>query len=106
MQDFWVRSLGPEDPLEKGTATHSSVLPWRIPQREEPGRRYSPWGHKESDTTKEHFYFIEAAHILRAKSGATQLTPRAALSISVLGCHSSELYPSICVLSQFILSIH
>ena len=31
MQDTWVRSLGWEDPLEKGTATHSSILAWRIP---------------------------------------------------------------------------
>ena len=30
--------------------THSSVLAWRIPWTEEPGRLYSPWGHKESDT--------------------------------------------------------
>ena len=31
MQETWVRSLGWEDPLEEGTATHSSVLAWRIP---------------------------------------------------------------------------
>ena len=37
MQETWVRSLGWEDPLEKGTATHSSILFWRIPQTEEPG---------------------------------------------------------------------
>ena len=35
--DTWVPSLGWEDPLEKGTATHSSILPWRIPWTEEPG---------------------------------------------------------------------
>ena len=38
MQETWVRSLGQEDPLEKETATHSSVLAWEIPQPEEPGR--------------------------------------------------------------------
>ena len=32
-----VRSLGHEDPLKKGTATHSSILVWRIPREEEPG---------------------------------------------------------------------
>ena len=37
MQETWVRSLGWEDPLEKGTATHPSVLAWRIPWTEEPG---------------------------------------------------------------------
>ena len=42
MQDTWVRCLGQEDPLEKGMATHSSVLAWKIPWTEEPGG-YSPW---------------------------------------------------------------
>ena len=36
-QEAWVRSLVREDPLEEGTATHSSVLAWRIPWTEEPG---------------------------------------------------------------------
>ena len=38
MWETWVRSLGWEDPLEKEIATHSSILAWRIPWREEPGR--------------------------------------------------------------------
>ena len=37
MQETQVLSLGPEDPLEKGMAAHSSVLAWRIPWTEEPG---------------------------------------------------------------------
>ena len=37
MQETSVRSLGWEDPLKKGMATHSSILAWRIPQTEEPG---------------------------------------------------------------------
>ena len=37
MQEMWVRSLGQEDPLEKGMATHSSILAWRIPWTEESG---------------------------------------------------------------------
>ena len=44
MRETWVQSLGREDPLEKGTATHSSILAWRIPQTEEPGGLHSPWG--------------------------------------------------------------
>ena len=36
-QETWVRSLGQEDPLEKGMATHSSILAGRIPWIEEPG---------------------------------------------------------------------
>ena len=41
MRETWSRSLGWEDPLEKGMATHSSVLVWRIPWTEEPGRLQS-----------------------------------------------------------------
>ena len=41
MQETWVQSLGQEDPLEKKMATHSSVLAWRIPWSEEPGRLQS-----------------------------------------------------------------
>ena len=37
MKETWVRSLGQEDPLEKGMATHSSILVWRIPWTEETG---------------------------------------------------------------------
>ena len=37
MKETWVQPLGQEDSLEKGTATHSSILAWRIPGTEEPG---------------------------------------------------------------------
>ena len=37
MQETWVQSLDRDDPLEKGMAAHSSILPWRIPWPEEPG---------------------------------------------------------------------
>ena len=37
MQETWVQSLGWEDPLERGMATHSSIFAWRIPWTEEPG---------------------------------------------------------------------
>ena len=37
MRETWARSLGWEDPLEKGIATHSSILAWKIPRTEEPG---------------------------------------------------------------------
>ena len=40
MQETWVQSLGWEDPLEEGMATHSSILAWRIPMDKE---AYSPW---------------------------------------------------------------
>ena len=50
-QETQVQSLGQADPLEKGLATHSSILTWRIPWRKEPDRLQS-WSHKESDTTE------------------------------------------------------
>ena len=51
MRETQVLSLGREDPLEKETATHSSVLAWRIPWTEEPGG-LSPRSHKDWDTTE------------------------------------------------------
>ena len=53
MQEAWVQSLGQEDPLEKGMATHSSIIALRIPWIEEPGSyiQSSPWSQKEIDTT-------------------------------------------------------
>ena len=48
MQETWVRSLGQEDPLEKEMATHSSILAWRIPWTEKPGRLQSMWLQSET----------------------------------------------------------
>ena len=52
MQETQVQSLGWEDPLEKGMATHSCVLAWRIPWTKDKTAGRSPWGYKESDTTE------------------------------------------------------
>ena len=41
MWETWVQSLGGEDPLEKEMAAHSSILAWKIPWMEEPGRLQS-----------------------------------------------------------------
>ena len=49
MWENWVQSLGPEDPLEKEMAVHSSILAWRIP---ETIVGCSPLGHKDLDTTE------------------------------------------------------
>ena len=59
MQETWVQSLGQEDPLERGRATHSSILAWRIPGTEEPGglqsmglqwveHHWSDWAHQQT----------------------------------------------------------
>ena len=52
MQETLVQSLGQEDPLEKGIATHSSILAWRIPGTEEPGSLQSKGSDKQLDTTE------------------------------------------------------
>ena len=41
MQETWVRTLGQEEPLERGMATHSNILAWEIPWTEEPSRLQS-----------------------------------------------------------------
>ena len=46
MQEIQVQSLGQEDPLEKGMATHSSILAWRIPWTEDPGGLQSVWSER------------------------------------------------------------
>ena len=51
VQESWIQPLGWEDPLEKGMATHSNVLVWRIPWTEEPDRLQFI-GCKELDTTE------------------------------------------------------
>ena len=57
IRETWVQSLGGEDLLEKEMTTHSSILAWKILWMEE-RVGYSPWGHKESDTTERlHFHF-------------------------------------------------
>ena len=53
MQETWVQSLCWEDLLEKGTATHSSILALRIPWTEQPGRLQSMGDRKESDMTEQ-----------------------------------------------------
>ena len=55
-----AQSLGREDPLEEGTATHSSILAWRVSWTKEPGG-YSLWSRKELDTA-EHMYTHTHTH--------------------------------------------
>ena len=50
MQKTWVQSLGLADPLEREMATHSSILAWRIPWTEEPGRLHTVHGVAKSWT--------------------------------------------------------
>ena len=77
MRETWVRLLGWEDPLEKEMATHSSILAWRIPWMEEPGRLQSMWSQRIGKT--ERLYYFIATH--RTNAGvlevACQVSPQA-----------------------------
>ena len=59
MQETQVQSLGWEDPLEKGMATHSSILAWRTPWTEEPGELQSTGSQSQTWLSDEHFHFQE-----------------------------------------------
>ena len=63
MQETWVRSLGWEDSLEKGMAVHSSILAWRIPWIEDPGRLQSLWS--QSQTQLSNFHSLTFSIYLR-----------------------------------------
>ena len=76
MQETWVQSLGWEDSLEKGIATHSSILAWRIPWT------VSPWDSRESDTTERLSLFSQVKYIhflckqtRTFSSGKTEILP-------------------------------
>ena len=53
MQETWVQSLGQEDPLEKGIATHSTILVWRIPWTEEPSGLWVMGSQRATDMTEQ-----------------------------------------------------
>ena len=58
VQETWVQSLGWEDPLEKEMATHSSILAWRIPWMEEPGRLQSAGSQSRTRLSDFTFHFL------------------------------------------------
>ena len=51
-RETWVQSLGWQDPLAEGMATHSSILAWRLPMNKRSLAGYSLWGRKQLDTTE------------------------------------------------------
>ena len=69
---MWVRSLGWKDPLEKGMATHSGVLAWKIPWTEEPGRP-QPVGSQRVRHDSEHAHTLTSAVKIRPDSTGWKL---------------------------------
>ena len=62
LQETQVQSLGQEEPLEKGLATHSSILPGEFHGQRSPAD-YRPWGHKESDMTERSCTMLSYLHL-------------------------------------------
>ena len=96
-QETQVWSLGQEDPLEKGMATCSSILAWRIPWTEKPSG-YSPWGCKESDTTE--WLTLSRAYIVLVQTIVSQ-----ALQTRVIYSTFLNLFFLICKM-MVILTVH
>ena len=69
MRETWVQSLGWEDPLEEGVATHSSILVWRSPHGKRRLAGYSAWGCKELDVTER----LSTAHTNASQPAYTEL---------------------------------
>ena len=81
-QEMWALSLGWEDPLEKEMTTHFSILAWKMPWTEEPGRLH-PWGGKELDKT-EHAHTHTLCHeSVQAKIQETVPTARVCVCVCV-----------------------
>ena len=58
MQETWVGSLGQEGPLKKQMVTHSRILAWRIPWREEPGGLQSMGSQSQTQLSDYYFHFV------------------------------------------------
>ena len=67
MRKTWAGSLGWEDPLEKGMVTHSSILAWRIPWTEEPGRLQSTGSQRVGHTERLSLQFISFKKLPKEK---------------------------------------
>ena len=63
MQETWVQSLGPEDPLEKEMATHSSTLAWKIPWPHEHGRLQSMESQSQTGLSYFIYQYIEIRYV-------------------------------------------
>ena len=61
MQEIWIQSLSQKDPLEKGIGMHSSVLAWRIPWTEKPGRLQSMGWQRDMTEQLTHFHLLQVS---------------------------------------------
>ena len=61
MQEIWIQSLSQEDPLEKGMGMHSSILAWKIPWTEKPGRLQSMGWQRDMTEQLTHFHLLQVS---------------------------------------------
>ena len=94
MSETWVWSLGWEDPLEEGMATHSSILAWRMPRTEEPGRLQSVVSQRVRHgwTTKHIYGYVRVLVEVYGLLSSPQISKP---SVFPLGCFNNEHWPSI-----------
>ena len=75
MQETWVWSLGLEDSLEQGTATHSSILAWRTPWTEEPSRLYTAHSVIKSRTKLRDWHFTSYSYYKQGRETIDKIFP-------------------------------
>ena len=96
IRETWVRFLSWEDPLEKGTATHSSILAWRIPWTEEPGELQSMGSQRVRHDWATHFHFqgniLESIDILEHYSLCSLYLPHQVLESWLLQSFGSTIF--------------
>ena len=90
MWETQVRTLGQEDPLEKGMAIHSSILTWRIPWAGiQSMAGYNPWGCKEWDMTVTNAYYLPNTFI--SYSGGAFCAPSSYSLVRWAGANETDL---------------
>ena len=75
MQERWLRSLGREDPLEKGVATHSRIRAWKMPRTEEPGGLQPTGPQSQTDERLRAAHECNSAHALAPSPRLTRPPP-------------------------------
>ena len=93
MQETWVRSLGREDPLEKGMAIHSS-LAWEIPWTEEPGRLQPMGSQSQTGLSVLNWKFLLTPDVLSRATSRGVCSMHGAGAISKIGAGRGSLHSS------------
>ena len=106
---MWVWSLGGEDPLEEGKATHSSILAWRIPWTEEPGRLLSIGlhrvGHDWSDLACTHYGKLQTNFLANSVFQSSEVIKSCNVKYFRINAVQTQLWKGITGLKEWGLSL-